>query len=455
MNAVHKTYEMDMCNGPVFSKLVIFSIPVILSGILQLLFNAADVIVVGHFAGSESLAAVGSTTSLINLLINLFIGLSVGANVLVAQTYGAQKYRDLEDAVQTAMMMAVVGGFILLAVGECLSGPILTLMGTPDNVLPLSAIYMKMYFLGMPATIVYNFGSAILRAVGDTKRPLYYLIAAGILNVSLNLFFVIGCHMGVAGVGLATSISQYVSATLIIRCLTHTDGPYRVDMKKLRIVPQKAALIAHVGIPAGLQGIVFSISNVLIQSSINSFGSTAMAGSTAASNIEGFVYNAMNGVYQTTLSFSSQNYGARKYGRMTKILIYCLGLVTLIGVVLGGGAYLMGRQLLRVYSSDLRVIEYGMLRLKYLCSVYFLCGLMDTMVGGIRGMGYSVMPMIVSLTGACLMRVVWIFTIFQVIHTLDILYLSYPVTWVITFLAHVVCYLMARRKLARKLAAAM
>ncbi|MCD8221243.1 MAG: MATE family efflux transporter [Clostridiales bacterium] len=455
MNAVHKTYEMDMCNGPVFSKLVIFSIPVILSGILQLLFNAADVIVVGHFAGSESLAAVGSTTSLINLLINLFIGLSVGANVLVAQTYGAQKYRDLEDTVQTAMMMAVVGGFILLAVGECLSGPILTLMGTPDNVLPLSAIYMKMYFLGMPATIVYNFGSAILRAVGDTKRPLYYLIAAGILNVSLNLFFVIGCHMGVAGVGLATSISQYVSATLIIRCLTHTDGPYRVDMKKLRIVPQKAALIAHVGIPAGLQGIVFSISNVLIQSSINSFGSTAMAGSTAASNIEGFVYNAMNGVYQTTLSFSSQNYGARKYGRMTKILIYCLGLVTLIGVVLGGGAYLMGRQLLRVYSSDLRVIEYGMLRLKYLCSVYFLCGLMDTMVGGIRGMGYSVMPMIVSLTGACLMRVVWIFTIFQVIHTLDILYLSYPVTWVITFLAHVVCYLMARRKLARKLAAAM
>ncbi len=454
MNAVHKTYEMDMCNGPVFSSLVIFSIPVILSGILQLLFNAADVIVVGHFAGSESLAAVGSTTSLINLLINLFIGLSVGANVLVAQTYGAQKYRDLEDAVQTAMMMAVVGGFILLAMGECLSRPILTLMGTPDNVLPLSAVYMKMYFLGMPATIVYNFGSAILRAVGDTKRPLYYLIAAGILNVSLNLFFVIGCDMGVAGVGLATSISQYVSATLIIRCLTHVDGPYRVDMKRLRIVPQKAALIAHVGIPAGLQGIVFSISNVLIQSSINSFGSTAMAGSTAAANLEGFVYNAMNGIYQTTLSFSSQNYGAKKYGRMTKILLYCLGLVSAIGVVMGGGVYLMGRQLLRIYSSDLTVIEYGMLRLKYICSVYFLCGLMDTMVGGIRGMGYSVMPMIVSLTGACLMRVVWIFTIFQAVHTLDILYLSYPVTWVITFLAHVVCYLTARRRLARKSAAA-
>lgn len=446
-NQKGKTYEIDMCSGPIFSKIIFFAVPVVLSGLLQLLFNAADVIVVGRFAGSESLAAVGSTTSLINLLINVFIGLSIGANVLAARFFGAHRADDLEDTVHTSMLMAVICGFILVAMGETLSRPILTLMGTPKNVLPLSVIYMQFYFLGMPATLVYNFGSAILRAVGDTRRPLYYLTVAGVLNVCLNLFFVIQCGMGVAGVGLATSISQYVSASLILYCLTKVDAPYRVNIKKLRIVPKKAAEIARIGLPAGFQGAIFSISNVLIQSSVNSFGSVAMAGNTAAANIEGFVYTSMNSIYQTALSFSSQNFGAHKYSRMTKVLFYCIGLVFVVGLLMGGGAYSIGEMLLHIYSSDPQVIRYGLLRMRYICVPYFLCGLMDTMVGGIRGIGYSVLPMIVSLTGACAFRVVWVLTVFAASPSLEILYISYPVSWLITFLAHFICYMLIRRKM--------
>lgn len=445
-----KSYEMDMCSGPIFSKIVTFSIPLILSGILQLLFNAADIIVVGRFAGSESLAAVGSTSSLINLLVNVFIGLSIGANVLVAQFYGAQRYKDLEETVHTAVMLATVGGVVLIAVGVLLADPLLTWMGTPDDVLPLSALYMKIFFVGMPVTLVYNFGSAILRAVGDTKRPLYFLLLAGVINVVLNLIFVIRFHMGVAGVALATVISQCVSAVLIVQCLAKSDAPYRLKKESLRFTPHKLVMIAKIGLPAGLQGAIFSISNVLIQSSVNSFGSVAMAGNTASANIEGFVYTSMNAVYQTALSFTSQNYGARKFGRMTKILLYCLGLVTAVGLVMGGGSVLFGRQLLGIYSSDAEVIRYGMNRLRIICSLYFICGVMDTMVGGLRGMGYSVIPMFVSLTGACVFRVVWIFTVFAMNRTLQTLYLSYPVSWTITFLAHVVCYVLIRRKIAGK-----
>lgn len=444
-----RSYEMDMCSGPIFTKLVVFAVPVILSGVLQLLFNAADIVVVGRFAGSESLAAVGSTTSLINLLVNVFIGLSIGANVMVARYYGARRLEDLEETVHTAMIMAVLGGILLIVVGVSLSKPILELMGTPDDVIDLSVIYIRIFFAGMPATLAYNFGSAILRAVGDTKRPLYFLFTAGIINVILNLFFVIVCSMGVAGVALATVVSQCISALLIVRCLFKSDAPYRLDIGKFRLVPSKVIEIARVGLPAGLQGAIFSISNVLIQSSVNSFGSVAMAGSTASSNIEGFVYTSMNAVYQTALSFTSQNYGAKRYERMTKILLYCLGLVTGIGVVLGGGAVMLGRSLLGIYSSDPAVIEYGMNRLRIISSLYFLCGLMDTMVGGIRGIGYSIVPMLVSLTGACALRVVWIFTVFAMNRTLEVLYLSYPVTWTITFTAHVICYLVMRRLLKR------
>ena len=444
-----RSYEMDMCNGPLFGKIVAFAVPLILSGILQLLFNAADIIVVGRFAGSESLAAVGSTSSLINLLVNIFIGLSVGANVLVAQFYGAQRRKDLEETVHTAMLLAVFGGVFLIVVGVLLADPLLEMMGTPDDVLPLAALYMKIYFVGMPVTLLYNFGSAILRAVGDTRRPLYFLLTAGIINVVLNLIFVIVFSLGVAGVALATVISQCVSAALIVQCLVRSDAPYRLRKDRLKMTKEKLMLIAKIGLPAGLQGAIFSISNVLIQSSVNSFGSIAMAGNTASANIEGFVYTSMNAVYQTALSFTSQNFGAKKFDRMTKILLYCLGFVVLVGIVMGDGAVLLGRQLLGIYSSDPEVIQYGMNRLRLISGPYFLCGIMDVMVGGLRGVGYSVIPMLVSLTGACAFRVLWIFTVFAADRTLQTLYLSYPVSWVITFTAHVVCYILIRRKLAK------
>lgn len=445
-----RSYEIDMCNGPIFGKIVAFAVPLMLSGILQLLFNAADIIVVGRFAGSESLAAVGSTSSLINLLVNVFIGLSIGANVLVAQFYGAQRRKDLEETVHTAMLLAALGGVFLIVLGVALADPLLEMMGTPEDVLPLAALYMKIYFVGMPVTLVYNFGSAILRAVGDTRRPLYFLLTAGIINVVLNLIFVIQFSMGVAGVALATVISQCVSAALIVQCLVRSDAPYRLRRDRLKMTPEKLGLIAKIGLPAGLQGAIFSISNVLIQSSVNSFGSVAMAGNTAAANIEGFVYTSMNAVYQTALSFTSQNFGAKKFDRMTKILLYCLGLVTAVGLVLGGGAVLLGRPLLGIYSSDPQVIQYGINRLRIISGPYFLCGIMDTMVGALRGIGYSVIPMLVSLTGACAFRVVWIFTFFAMNRTLQTLYLSYPVSWTITFTAHVICYILIRRRLAKR-----
>lgn len=445
-----RSYEIDMCNGPIFGKIVAFAVPLMLSGILQLLFNAADIIVVGRFAGSESLAAVGSTSSLINLLVNVFIGLSIGANVLVAQFYGAQRRKDLEETVHTAMLLAALGGVFLIVLGVALADPLLEMMGTPEDVLPLAALYMKIYFVGMPVTLVYNFGSAILRAVGDTRRPLYFLLTAGIINVVLNLIFVIQFSMGVAGVALATVISQCVSAALIVQCLVRSDAPYRLRRDRLKMTPEKLGLIAKIGLPAGLQGAIFSISNVLIQSSVNSFGSVAMAGNTAAANIEGFVYTSMNAVYQTALSFTSQNFGAKKFDRMTKILLYCLGLVTAVGLVLGGGAVLLGRPLLGIYSSDPQVIQYGINRLRIISGPYFLCGIMDTMVGGLRGIGYSVIPMLVSLTGACAFRVVWIFTFFAMNRTLQTLYLSYPVSWTITFTTHVICYILIRRRLAKR-----
>lgn len=442
-----KSYEIDMCSGPLLSKIVLFAIPLMLSGILQLLFNAADIVVVGRFAGSASLAAVGSTSSLINLLVNLFIGLSIGANVLVARFFGAKLLRDLEETVHTAILLAVIGGIFLAVLGIFLAAPLLTLMGTPDDVLPLSVLYMRIYFLGMPAILLYNFGSAILRAVGDTRRPLYFLLFAGVVNVVLNLIFVIAFHMGVAGVALATAISQCVSAFLIVRCLVHSEGPYRIRKECLRMNARKVIAIAKIGLPAGLQGMVFSISNVLIQSNVNSFGAIVMAGNTAASNIEGFVYTAMNALYQTALSFTGQNYGVGNWKRITKILVYCLGLVTVVGLIFGGGAVLLGQQLLGIYSSDPQVISYGLLRLEIICAPYFLCGLMDVMVGGLRGLGYSVIPMLVSLTGACALRIVWIYTVFAADPRLEVLYFSYPVTWMVTFLAHLICYIYIRRKL--------
>lgn len=434
-------YEMDMCNGPLFSKIVFFSIPLMLSGMLQLLFNAADIVVVGRFAGNEALAAVGSTSSLTNLLVNVFMGLSVGANVLVARFYGAGQKKELDEMIHTAIATSIVAGIILVFLGIFLARPALTLMGTPQDVINHSVLYMRIYFAGMPVMMLYNFGSAVLRAIGDTKRPLYYLLFAGLVNVILNLIFVISFHMGVAGVALATVISQAISAILVIRCLILNDGSIRLDMKKLRIVPDKLLRMIRIGVPAGLQGAMFSISNVLIQSSVNSFGSIAMAGNTAAQNIEGFAYTAMNALHQGAVSFSGQNYGAHKFKRIAKTTLICEGMVMVVGILMSVIILVLRYPLLGLYSTDAEVIEFGINRLLIICTTYFLCGMMDVMVGILRGMGYAIAPMIVSLTGVCALRVIWIYTIFKNNHTLQVLYFSYPVTWTITFLVQLIIFL--------------
>ncbi len=443
-----KSYEIDMCSGSLFPKILMFSIPLMLSSILQLLFNAADMVVVGRFAGSTALAAVGANASLINLLTNLFIGFSVGANVLVARFYGAKKEGEISETVHTAVVLSVVCGLGLMVFGMLVAPQILVVMGTPEDVLGQAVLYIRIYFAGMPVILLYNFGSSILRAVGDTQRPLYYLFGAGIINIVLNLIFVIGFHLGVAGVALATVISQVVSAGLILRCLMHMEGGCRVELKNLRMKKEKVLQIVRIGLPAGLQGTVFSLSNVLIQSSVNSFGSVAMAGNTAASNIEGFIYMAMNSYHQTALSFTSQNFGAGNYKRIGKVLAECLAMVTGVGLGMGWAAYLSGSWLLGIYSSDPKVIEVGLLRLSVICTTYCLCGIMDVLVGELRGLGYAVMPMVVSLLGACGFRILWIFTVFQGHRSLWALYLSYPVSWVLTGAVHMVCYWMVRKKQA-------
>lgn len=447
----HAGYEIDMCNGPILKKMIMFAVPLMCSSILQLLFNAADVVVVGRFAGDNSLAAVGSTTALINLLTNLFVGLSVGVNVLVARYYGAGQEDELSDTIHTAMTVSAFCGILLTVVGFFGAKQILLLMKTPEEVLPLSVLYLRVYFMGMTAVMVYNFGSAILRAVGDTKRPLYYLLFAGIVNVGLNLFFVIVFKMDVAGVGLATVISQCISAVLVVRCLILEDSAIRLNPKRLKIHKDKLVRILRIGLPAGFQGTIFSFSNVVVQSAINSFGPVAVAGSSAAANIEGFVYFAMNSLYQAAISFTGQNVGAGKYERVNKILFSAQACVIVVGLVLGNGAKFFGETLVGIYSGNPEVIEQGMLRLSFVCMPYFLCGMMDVMVGMLRGIGYAVMPMLVSLIGACGLRLLVIATIFQVdaFHKITTIYAAYPVTWAITFLAHVVCYVLIWRKLEK------
>ena len=443
---MRKSYEIDMCHGPLLSRILLFAVPLICSGVLQLLFNATDIIVVGRFVSSNAMAAVGSTSSLINLLVNFFIGISVGANVLVARFRGANDVDDAQQTVQTALITTVFGGFVLIAAGLLLARPMLVWMATPAEVLDQAVLYMRVYFIGMPATMLYNFGAAVLRAVGDTRRPLYFLTLAGVINVAGDLFFVIVLGMGVAGVPVATVLSQIVSATLIVLCLMRVDGMCNVNLRRLRFYPDKFRRMMQVGLPAGLQSVIFNISNVLIQSSVNSFGATVVAGNTAASNIEGFVYTSMNALYQTSLSFTSQNLGARQYHRIDQILVLCLALVLLIGLVLGNGAHLFGRTLLGIYSGEAEVIEYGMMRLGVVSVTYCLCGMMDVVAGSVRGLGYSILPMLVSLAGACVFRVIWIFTVFQWQHTLLSLYVSYPISWALTISAHLVCYFAVRRR---------
>lgn len=444
-----KSYELDMCHGPLLGKILIFALPLMLSGILQLLFNAADMIVVGHANGPTSLAAVGATSSLINLLINLFMGLSVGANVLVAHFFAAGQEKDCKETVHTAILVSVISGVFLAFVGFFLAKPLLTLMGTPIDVINKSVIYMRIFFLGMPVMLLYNFGSAILRAVGDTKRPLVFLTISGVLNIILNLFFVFVFHMDVAGVALATVLSQALSAFLIVRCLMKTEGYCKLTLSELSIRKDKLLKMIRIGLPAGLQGSIFSISNVLIQSSINSFGSVAMAGNTACSNLEGFVYNAMNSIYQTALTFTSQNLGGKQYKRIKKVILLNVIIVTLVGTIMGSFVILFGKPLLGLYTSEQAAIEYGLIRMKIIFSTYFLCGIMDVLVGCLRGLGRSILPMIVSLLGACGLRVVWIFTIFKAYPTLESIYISYPISWSLTAFVHLICLICIMRKVLR------
>lgn len=447
-----KTYEMDMCTGVVWKKMLVFAFPLVCSNVLQLLFNAADIVVVGRFAGDNSLAAVGSNSALIQLLINLFVGMSIGANVLAARFYGSKDEDRLSKTVHTAMLMSVLSGVLLAVVGSLSARQILVWMQAPGDVLELAALYLRIYFLGMPATMVYNFGSALLRAVGDTRRPLNYLIVAGVVNVVLNLFFVIVMHLDVAGVAIATVVSQCISAFLIVRCLMRETGGIHLDLKRLHIYKTCFFQIIQVGLPAGFQGILFSLSNVVIQSSINTFGEVVVAGNSAANNIEGFVYFSMNAFYQASISFTGQNYGARQYKRIYRILMVAQGFSIFVGVVFGNLAYLFGTPLLHIYSDSPAVIEAGLARLRIVSCTYALGGMMDVMVGCLRGIGYSVMPMIVSLVGSCLLRLVWIATVFQIpqYHSVQTIYLSYPITWIITFLIHVLCFVWAMRRLERQ-----
>ena len=440
------SYRMDMTEGPLTTKIIKFTIPVMLTGILQLLFNTADVIVVGRFTGKTALAAVGSTGSLINLLVSLFMGLSIGTNVLVARYQGAKDDKAVSETVHTSIALGIVGGLILLIIGVVATRPLLEMMATPEDVIDQSTLYMRILFFGMPLNLILNFGAAILRAIGDTKRPLYYLTIAGVINLFLNIFLVTVFSLGVACVAIATVISEGVSCGLILLCLKHETGAIRLYFNRIKINPSKCIDIMKIGLPAGLQGCIFSISNVLIQSSVNSFGSTVMAGNTAASNIEGFVYVSMNSLHQTCISFTSQNFGAGKFKRIKKVLINCLVIVAITGLVLGNSAYFFGKYLLSAYNNEAEVISYGLIRLSIISTMYFLCGLMDVMVGAMRGIGYSILPMIVSLVGACGLRIVWIYTVFAKFRTLDILFISYPVTWTITFLSHLVCYYIVTRK---------
>lgn len=441
---------MDMLNGPLLGKIIIYALPLMASGILQLAFNAVDLIVVGRYAGSNAMGAVGCTSSLINLMINLFIGLSAGTNVLVARFYGADQKEDLKETVHTAIAVSVIGGIFLVFVGLFGSKPVLTLMGTPTEQLAAATIYMQIYFAGMPVIMLYNFGGAVLRAVGDTRRPLYYLTIAGVLNVGLNLLFVKEFNMGTAGVALGTVLSQLVSTYLLIRALMKSEGAYKLILREVRVSKDKLLKMLRIGLPAGVQSCLFSFSNVLIQSSINSFGASVVSGNTAASNIEGLVYTGMNAVYQTALSFVGQNYGAGKMKRIKKISAICIGLVVVIGAMLSGIMLFFAENLLQLYGTSGQEVQYGLLRLSIICTPYFLCGIMDVLVGILRGMGYAIMPMIVSLSGACLLRIVWIMTIFKQFHTLRILYLSYPVSWAITSTIHFLCLMFVFKKLGKK-----
>lgn len=443
-------YEIDMCNGSIMDKLISFSLPLMLSSILQLMFNAVDIIVVGRFSSSQALAAVGSTTALINIFTNLFIGISLGANVLAARYFAAGRDREMSEAVHTAITLALISGVVMAFVGAGMSGTALDLMDTPGDVIGLSAVYMRIYFMGMPFFMLYNYGAAVLRAVGDTKRPLLFLIAAGLANVVLDLLLVIVIPLGVAGVAIGTVASQMISCILVLRCLYRSEGSYQLRFSKLMFRWVYLKRIFQVGIPAGIQSTVINFSNALLQSSVNSFGSTAMAGYTAANNILGFLYVSVNAVTQACMSFTSQNYSVGKQKRMDRVLLDCILLSTGVAAVLGIGAYVFGSQILRIYTAETDVIQCGLEILSITTVPYFLCGIMDLIPGALRGMGHSAVPMVLSVIGTVGTRIVWIYMFFPRNRSLHFLFISYPGSWIITIAMQAVCFWFVRRQICRE-----
>lgn len=439
----------SMVDGPLLPNIIQYTIPIILTSILQLLFNAADMVVVGRYSGSIAVAAVGATGSLTMLIINLFVGLSVGSGVSVAFSIGSGEDEAVSRTVHTTVLASLICGVVLTFVGVLLSEPMLKMMDTPDNVLPLSSLYMKIYFGGIVFTMIYNFCTAILRAAGDTKSPLIFLAISGVINVALNLVFVIIFHMSVAGVALATVISQALSAALVVIALMRRTDACRLYLRKIRIYPQQLKKIIRIGLPAGINSSLFSVSNVIIQSSVNSFGDIFMSGNAAAGSIEGFVYVLISSFSQTAVNFIGQNHGANQYKRVKKTLYICLSCVTICVIAASLIVYTFAPTLLSFYITDSQeAIAYGILRLSYVCLPYFLCGLMDITTSSLRGMGASVAPMFITILGACGLRIIWIYTIFQIpqFHTPEILYSSYPISWFITFLVEFVVFLYIFRK---------
>lgn len=437
---------MDMCSGPLFKNILVFALPIMAMDLLQLLFNAVNMVVAGQFSGKEALAAIGATGSLINLIVNLFMGLSVGTSVVVAQEYGAKQPEDISRSVHTSICISIISGLIVMAAGLILCKPLLIMMGTPADILPLSVLYMKVYFLGIPASMVYNFGAGILRAIGDSRRPMNYLLVSGIVNVALNLFFVIALHMGVGGLALATDISQYLAMVLILMYLIRSDGVIRFDPRKMRIDGEKLRQIARIGLAAGMQSLLFSISNVLIQAAVNSFGSAMVAASSAAGNIEGFVGTSMNAYYCAAVSFTGQNMGAKKFDRIDTIAKVCTALVFVTWFVLSGLTMLFARPLLALYTPDRSIVELGVTRLNIMMIAYFTCGIMNVFPGITRGMGFSVLPMLCTLVGACLLRILWLWTFFAWHPTIIMLFVCYPITWTLAGIGQVATFFYARRK---------
>ena len=443
-------YEIDMCNGTIMDKLISFALPLMLSGVLQLMFNAVDIIVVGRFTGSQALAAVGSTSALINIFTNLFIGISLGSNVLAARFYAAGKSKEMSETVHTSITIALISGIIMAFVGAIFAKGALELMDTPDDVIDQSVLYMRIYFMGMPFFMLYNYGAAILRAVGDTKRPLLFLIISGITNAVLNLILVIVFGLGVAGVAIATVIAQLISCVLVLACLCRSQSSYRLYFNKLGIRRDYMVQIFKVGVPAGIQSVVINFSNALLQSSVNSFGSTAMAGYTAANNLLGFLYVSINSVTQACMSFTSQNLGVGKFKRMDRVLIDCIILSVAVSIVMGSSFYIFGRQLIGIYTSDAEVVKCGMEILAYTTLTYFLCGIMDLIPGALRGMGYSAVPMVLSVIGTVGTRVFWIFGIFPYYRSLGILFVSYPASWGLTIVLQAACFYFVRKRVHGK-----